>query len=90
MEIVRIFDGDDTFWCAAYPEDEGTDIFTILYSKWADTEFLETFFHENKTDLDLPFWNGINIDTAITLVQDEAFWLQEKLLCIAFRSAYCN
>ncbi len=89
MEIVRIFDKKDTFWCPCYPEDKGDDIFTVLLTQWTDTQYLMNFFKDNQKDLQNKYWHGINIDTAVELVMAEAYYLQEKLICIEYAEPGC-
>jgi len=85
MEIVRIFDDKDTFWCVSYPEDNGDDILDVLFSQWSDTEYLMNFFTENIKDLQTIEWHGISVDKAVSMVKDEARFLEDKLVCIEFK-----
>jgi len=86
MDIVRIFEDKETFWCPCYEEDNTEDIFTVLLNKWTDTEYLIDFFKNNIKDLQDPYWRGISIDEAVDLVLDEVYYLQEKLICIAYKN----
>ncbi|MBN8699601.1 MAG: hypothetical protein J0L54_08300 [Chitinophagales bacterium] len=90
MEFVPIFGSTDKFWCPVYEQDNGDDLFTVLFDKWTDTEYLKNFFIEHKADLTSPYWNGINIDKAIQLVLEEITYLQEKLICIEDRHDECD
>ena len=82
MNFIPTFESQDTLWCACFPEDENVDIFSVLFEKWTDIEYLTTFFLDNLDDLKSPYWQGISIDKAIDLVIDEVHDLQEKLICI--------
>ena len=84
MEIVRIFDGKDTFWCVCYPEDDGADILDVLFSQWSDNEYLINFFTENIKDLQSKEWQGISVDKAVGFVLDEVNFLEDKLICIEY------
>lgn len=86
MNLVRIFEDKNQLWCPCYSEDEDVDIFTILLKKWDDTEYLTNFFKQNLMQLRDPYWCGISIDQAITLVREENYFLQEKLICIAYEN----
>lgn len=89
MKIVRIFDNRDLFWCPCYPEDNGEDIITCLFEKWSDTEYLIDFFTNNLEDLSDQYWQSIDIDKAVDKVKEEAYCLEEKLLCIEYNQFGC-
>jgi hypothetical protein len=84
MEFCSIFTNEEkaNLWSVCYPEHqkdgEEMDIFSMLFDLWNNTEYLKTFFNDNK-DLTNPFWNNLSPDQAIDKVLDEAYDFEKEL-----------
>lgn len=94
MRIIPTFDrrrntGEASLWSACYEEDKENgryvDVFTILFRKWNDIEYLNEFFDANKSDLNNPFWKNISKEEAINKVLDEAADFEDELMAIEYR-----
>jgi hypothetical protein len=59
------------------------DEFTLAFRNWNDTEYLESFFEDNKNDLQSGFYGEISIEEAIFSTIDEATVFEEKIRSIA-------
>jgi len=70
MEFERLT-ADGRLWAVKYDGDK-TNIFDEVFSKWADVEWLKSFFNSNIADLD-KYFNITDLDEAIfdTIVDAE-------------------
>lgn len=91
MKIVSTFGGENSkLWTVCYNEDRGQngrkkDIFSEVFRKWNNEEYLARFFKENESDLKDPFWEGMTIHEAKTQVFDEALDFEIELRNIELR-----
>lgn len=90
MNFLTTFENEDSLWSVCFDEHDGQDILNYLFDLWDDVEHLTEFFESNLVDLEEPYWQGISIDTAITLVQQERQFLEDKLLCVYYKYAGCD
>lgn len=72
MEIVSIFVIENESLYAVQFEGTDTDEFDLLFDKWQDVEYLESFFEANKSDLQNEFWGDISIEEAVSMTIEEA------------------
>jgi hypothetical protein len=63
--------------------DEKPNEFRRLFQSWNDVEYLETFFNENKIDLERGFRKGLTVKEAVLHTRKEARYLEQKLIQIA-------
>jgi hypothetical protein len=61
----------------------GFDEFCNIFEKWSDTEYLETFFENHKSDLESGFFDTDTIENAIFRTLEEAKKLETLLVEIA-------
>jgi hypothetical protein len=64
-------------------DDETCDEFERLFDQWNDTEFLESFFEENKQDLQGEFWGSFSVENAVLKTINDASYLEDKLLYLS-------
>ena len=65
--------------CNELDEDE----FQRIFNQWYDIEYLESFFEENKRDLQRAFYNYISVEDAVLKTVNEAEKLEQKLIELA-------
>lgn len=90
MEIIPIFESTNLFWAPCYLEDNGDDIFTVLFEKFTNTEYLQNFFKENLADLSTFYGHHMTVDEAESFVINEIECLQEKLICNEYFEPHCK
>ena len=78
LEIIN----NDSLYSVKYEENDENEL-RIIFNQWSDTEYLEQFFEDNKTDLQREFYNYISIEEAILRTLDEAEKLEDELIRIA-------
>jgi hypothetical protein len=83
MKIVNIFAHVENKLLSVQFEPNDCDEFTLAFKNWNDTEYLEEFFENNKTDLQSGFYGTISIEEAIFRTLDEATTFEEKIRKIA-------
>ncbi|MFV8373034.1 hypothetical protein [Flavobacterium sp. LB2P74] len=83
MKIVDIFAHVKNKLLSVQFEPNDCDEFTLAFRNWNDTEYLEEFFENNKTDLQSGFYGTISIEEAIFSTLDEATEFEEKIRKIA-------
>lgn len=72
MRIHCIFEEiKDVLYAVAYTDTE-SNILDTLQENWSDTQWLESFFEQNKEDLQSEFYGIISIEQAIERTIDEA------------------
>lgn len=72
MEIVDIFAVVKNKLLSVQFEPNDCDEFTLAFRNWNDTEYLEDFFENNKTDLQSGFYGNISVEEAIFSTIEEA------------------
>lgn len=83
MKIVDIFAiVKDTLYAIQF-EANDCDEFTLAFRNWNDTEYLESFFENNKNDLQSGFYGAITIEDAVFSTIDEATKFEEKIRKVA-------
>ena len=80
MEIVRIF-GEKLF--AFKYNSESEDEFRRIFNLWADPEYLEAFFENNKSDLINGYYGTFTVEGAIFETYDDAEYLEKRLLLLS-------
>ncbi len=94
MEIIPIFDEESRPLSSSCYEEDDKDEYTKLFENWQNPEFLESFFNENKTDLENYNKNvakrDISIKEAIEKTIIEAKLLEKKLLELSENSIKGN
>ncbi|VAW21360.1 hypothetical protein MNBD_BACTEROID01-1335 [hydrothermal vent metagenome] len=83
MKIVSIF-GNNLFAFQYTGEQENE--FKRLFNLWADPEYLEEFFEQNKADIANGYFGTFSIEGAIFETYEYAEYLEEKLLALAEQS----
>ncbi len=83
MKIIRIF--DNCLFSIKYDE-ESKDEFERLLDLWNDIEYLEDFFENNITDLHNGFWGEITIEEAILTTQNDAAYIERRMLELSKQS----
>ncbi|MDN3672397.1 hypothetical protein QWY99_04920 [Flavobacterium branchiarum] len=83
MEIVNIFAIVEKTLLAIQFGQNDCDEFTLAFRNWNDTEYLEDFFENNKTDLQSGFYGTISIEKAIFSTIEEAIIFEETIRRIA-------
>lgn len=82
MKLVSIFAGPTpSIFAAKFDEEE--DEFRKVFNLWADVEYLETFFEENKSDLEKEFYGHVTVEDAVEITLEEADALEERLFELA-------
>jgi hypothetical protein len=84
MEIVRIF-GENLF--AFKYSGESYDEFRRIFNSWADPEYLEDFFENNKSDLINGYYDIHTVEGAIFETYDHAVYLENRLLLLSEQSS---
>lgn len=76
-------------YSVAYDENENE--FKRLFDLWIhDFEYLESFFEENKADLQSGFWGAMNVEKAIDKTRTSAIKLRKQFYDIANNSELTN
>ncbi len=83
MRIVNTFAIVENSLYTVQYADERLNEFRRLFRLWNDTEYLESFFEEHKTDLEREFWRNISVNEAVFWTKQEAQNLERKLIQIA-------
>lgn len=83
MKIVDIFAVVKSKLLSVQFEHNDCDEFTLAFRKWNDTEYLEDFFENNKTDLQSGFYGTISIEEAIFSTIEEATKFETKIRNVA-------
>ena len=83
MKIVSIFAHIKDRLLSVQFEFNDSDEFTLAFRNWNDTEYLESFFEENKKDLQSGFYGSITIEQAIFSTLDEASDFESKIREVA-------
>jgi hypothetical protein len=85
MEIVRIFEGEDSLLTVKY-DGHDEDEFANIFKNWTDIEYLNNFFEANESDLKRPYWQGISIEQAIIETRREALKFRGHLKKMSART----
>ena len=90
MEISTIFAIKQyVLYSVAYDEKENE--FKRLFDLWIhDFEYLESFFEENRADLQSGFWGDISVDKAIDKTRKSAIRLRKQFYDIANNTESTN
>jgi len=83
MKIVDIFAIVKSKLLSVQFEPNDCDEFTLAFRNWNDTEYLESFFDNNKSDLQSGFYGTISIEEAIFSTIEEAEEFEEKIRSVA-------
>ena len=83
MKIVDIFAHVKDKLLSVQFESNDCDEFTLAFRNWNDTEYLESFFEDNKKDLQSGFYGAITIEEAIFSTIDEATYFEEYVREVA-------
>jgi len=81
MKLVCIFGEDNpenALFAVRYNEEE-PDEFSRLFDLWSDVEYIESFCHENKDDLQDAFQRSISVEEAADEIMDEAQLMERQL-----------
>jgi len=80
MDFLPIFTEPEEcdIWAVRFDGND-EDVFTMRFNEWYNTEFLVDFFEKNKNLLANEFWNGLSIDQAIEMVEQEASDFDQEL-----------
>jgi hypothetical protein len=83
MKIVPIF-GEILF--AIQYAGEKEDAFKRLFNSWADPEYLEEFFENNKSDITNGYYGTFTVEGAIFETYEYAEELERRILVLAENS----
>ncbi|MCF8226229.1 MAG: hypothetical protein K9J30_10155 [Bacteroidales bacterium] len=83
MKIVPIF--GEILFAVQYPC-ETEDAFKRLFNSWADPEYLEEFFENNKADITNGYYGTFTVEGAIFETYEYAEELESRILALAENS----
>lgn len=80
MRLVSIFEVRKNKLYAVLFNNEDVDEFSKAFELWNNAEYLESFFEENKSDLNQEFWHYLTVEEAVLRTIEESKDFEDYIL----------
>ncbi|MCU7522387.1 MAG: hypothetical protein HF312_19390 [Ignavibacteria bacterium] len=82
MKFISIFELENQSLFAVKYNGDPENIFTTLFDRWQDIEYLEEFFNKNLDDLTRGFYRNFSVEEALFRTRQDAKELEKQFLKI--------